>query len=140
MSQNRITITIDPRLLAALDARGANRSQVVTTSAERYIALLRIVLREMNDLFSPGERALIRDALNGVMFADAISPQLVDAEISDALNGLSEKWGVNPSELRAKLAELTVAQKYALVDAVERWWRTGASSEDDKARDPRGEF
>lgn len=140
MPQDRITITIDPRLLAALDARGANRSQVVAASIERYIALLRIVLRELNNLFTPDERALIRDALNGTLFADAISPQLVDAEITDSLNSLSEKWGVNPAEMRAKLAALTVAQKYALVDAVERWWRNDATSKDKLRRDPKGEF
>jgi hypothetical protein len=140
MTQSRITITASPQLLAALDARNEMRSQSVATIVDRYATLMRVITREINEVFGPGERALIRDALNGTAFLDSISPQLVDAEISDALPELAGKWDVDAEAMRGKLGALGVAQKYALVDAVERWWRNDAASEDDKKRDPRGEF
>ncbi len=140
MTQSRITITASPQLLAALDARNEMRSQAVAAIVDRYATLMRVMTREINETFDPSERALVRDALNGTAFLDSISPQLVDAEISDALPELAGKWGVDAEAMRGKLGALGVARKYALVDAVERWWRNDAASEDDKKRDPRGEF
>lgn len=68
---------------------------------------------------------LLRDAWSSTRWtADAI--QLVDHQIVDAirLDGLAEKWDVDGTRLVETIRTWSYAQRVAVVDEVERWFRT----------------
>lgn len=125
-----ITVRLTPPVFAELEARaGDERGEGLPTVAQvaisRYIEICR---REAPDLAEP-EWNLIRDSLNGVWLTEELggpsSVAFITAEIEDSirLNKYDEKHGVDAKKLRAKMATWTYANKVAIVDAVERWWR-----------------
>lgn len=118
---NRNPITFRPGPLAsALEARGANAAEVVRRDLARYYQLLERELRWVR--LSEPEASLICDALNGSFIDD---PQGLEAEIADAcdLDGLHTKWGVDRDALLTSIRSWTYAQRAAVLDAVERYWR-----------------
>jgi len=86
---------------------------------ERYYALLPAALEEVASIFTLAEKIALCDVANGVLWETAGVP-LVWTEVADADRGQVEQWGVNREVLVDKVKSLTIAQTYALVDALER--------------------
>lgn len=101
--------------------------------------------------FSRAEKALILDALNGIIFDEATQDlNLVDVftgrqiqpglggqiahEVLGAIegDGLDKKWSVDGAALVAKLEALDKAEALALARAVRAWWdRVGGGEQPD---------
>lgn len=131
----RANETVSRPLVERAGSFGGNVSEVAKTDLARYRTLLRMgqVRLVSENVLEDNEQALILDALNGVLLGE--HPQLLAANISDAisLDGLDEKWEVYG--LKEKLAGLTPLECAAVVDAAERFWARVLSGED---LDPRG--
>lgn len=125
MAKTITTILLTDELIAATRLRGT-RSEIVRRDLSRYYGLLARAKQELQPMFSVDELSLIAEALNGSLLTDERIGHDLLADVSDAvrLNGLAEKWNVNGPALIAKVRELRDdARGYALVDAVEIWWR-----------------
>ena len=109
-------------IVAQLEARG-EKSGVNRDSLDRYFALLDIGRAALRDRFTEGEIALILNASNGTRYQPWSIPHM-GAGIEDAvhLDHLDEKWSVNGPALISKLRALTTAERFALVNAAERFW------------------
>jgi hypothetical protein len=107
--------------LAARNVPGQlSQAQVCQRDLGRYYDSLMLALASV-ELTAP-EAGLIVDALNGTLI-DLTAAQMLAAEIEDALaDGLAAKWGIDGPALVAKLASLTLTQRLAICDAVERFW------------------
>lgn len=80
-----------------------------------------------------GEASLIVDALNSTL----LEPQTYRylwAEVSDSLDELTEKWGVDGPRLVEKLRGLPPGATMAVVDAAERFWRLPDGSTPERLR------
>jgi hypothetical protein len=134
MPVEKYSISLMPDIAAAVALRSGERSTTINRSLDRYFAILDAARRRLAVLLDDQEMGLILDVLNGTLFAEPFSIQLVEHEIADALTerdllgeGYAEKWKVIGPELVGKLLGLTYPEQVALVDAVERWWnRVGA--------------
>ncbi len=130
MPVSKFSISLFSDAVAEIEKREGDRSSIVNTSLERYFAILSRARRRLADLLSDQEMGLILDVLNGTLFSDTISLQLVYGEIEDSLpDGYAEKWEVDGPALVEKLRTLTYPENVALVDAVERWWSRVAAGE-----------
>lgn len=111
-----------PHLAARVDVDdNAHASQVAQRDLGRYYELMTLALASINLVVN--EAALIADALNGTII-DVQTAQMLAYEIQDALDdGLAEKWGLDGQELVHKVAHWSLAQRLAVCDAVERFWR-----------------
>ena len=126
--------TIDDALITQIETRaraGASRSEVVETALNSYFLILADARRTLKATLTGEELYLICDALNGTLI-DAMWIKHLRAEIIDAIeiNGLDEKWKVDRHALDKKLARLTLAESFALADAVRTFWRKVATGED----------
>lgn len=99
----------------------------------RYYALLARELGKGMTLFTHNEACLIADVCGSVTWEPAAIP-LMWAEIQDAIvnNGLAVRWDVNGALLVQKLQRLSTIQKYALIDAVERFWLLDESDDTER--------
>ena len=123
MPVTKLSISLPPDLVAELDARGDERSSTLSRTIERYLALLAASRRRLAELLTDQEVGLICDILNGTLFAEPFSVQMLDREVADSLiDGYAEKWAVDGPALVEKLRGLTYIDQMAMVDAVERWW------------------
>ena len=130
MPVTKLSISLPPDLVAALDERGDERSGTLARHVARYLAILDGSRRRLAGLLSDSEIGLILDVLNGTRFADTISITMVHAEVEDSLeDGYAEKWECDGPALVTKLRALSYADSAALVDAVERWWNRVAAGE-----------
>lgn len=139
MTYTRHAVSLSPQAAAHIEARSTGsgrfagsigKSEVVSTSLERFDAILAYARRELAGLLSDAETAAILDSCNGTLFADSASIQLIWANVEDsAAGGIEAKWGIDATELSAKLRGLSYAESTALVDAIERWWRRVGSGE-----------
>ena len=126
-----ITVRLDAAAFAELEARtGDERGEGLPTVAQVAIGrYLEVCRREVPRDLSEGEWNLIRDSLNGVWLQEEMggpsSIAVIQAQIDDSmtLNGAARKWKVDGEVLLGKIAKWSYAQKVAVVDAVERWWR-----------------
>jgi hypothetical protein len=126
-----ISLQLDTAQAVALRQESdRDRSTIINRSLGRYFWLLDQARRRLAAELSDGEIGLILDALNGTMFAEPFSIQIVPVEIEDALpDGLAEKWEVDGPALVKKLEAMDYWHLVALVDAVERWWNRVAAGE-----------
>jgi len=131
-----ISITLDPAMIAELDARADNRSERITMDLTRYYRLLEEERSALRAHFLPAELCAIIDVQNGHWYAPRLSHHEITANIEDAcrLDGLAEKWSIDGPALGAKLTALDLWQITALADATERFWH--AVGEGDHQRDP----
>lgn len=88
----------------------------------RYYALLARALGAVQ--LTEAEASLLCDASNGTLWEPASIP-LLWAGVDDAirLHGVDRQWGVDGPALVARLRALDAGASWALVDAVERFWR-----------------
>jgi len=135
MSVSKFSVSLYPNVVEEIDRRldvvdAPNRSGVINKGLDRYFAVLDEERRALIDVLSDAEMGLILDVLNGTLFSESFSIQLVSREIRDSLvDGYAEKWNVDGPALVKKLVALTYPQCVALVDAVERWWNRVAAGE-----------
>jgi hypothetical protein len=89
---------------------------------ERYYHLL----HESMPALTVGEANAIADACNGWAAWDTPhTPDYLWVELDDAirLDGHDAKWGIG-ADFGQRLRALTAIQRYALVDAAERFWQS----------------
>jgi hypothetical protein len=125
MTVEKIPLSIAGDLLEQAALREPhNRSGSISAAMKRYFDLLKWQRRELKTMFSEGECGLILDSLNGTWLGDNLNIRLIPANIEGAIDmdRLDDKWSVDGDELKAKLASLSVAQLYAVADAVDVWW------------------
>lgn len=139
MAEKKTSVTLDPRILAEIDRRvefddASSRSAVIDRHMSRYFDMLARARRELRQLFTDGETALIVDTLNGTGFFDTMAIYMVRYEVADAIemDQLDRKWQVDADALLTKLANLTDAQSLALVDSVTLWWNRVGKGEQPK--------
>jgi hypothetical protein len=131
MPVTKTSISIQPDIAAAMQARGDNLSGAISQHLGRYLEALRRARAEIKPQFDGRELAMLCDVCNGTLF-EAHAIPLLYAEIEDSLSdGYAAKWEVDGPALVSKLRGLSYIQQAAIVDAVERWWN---------ADDPRPPF
>lgn len=132
----RFSITMPPDLVREIDARGEKRATTIQKHLRRYLFMLDMARRELVELITGDEMALIVDVLNGTLFADPYSVQILPVDIEDSLliDGYAEKWGVDGPALVEKLNRLDLRHLMALADAAERYWE-GAYKKNADPRD-----
>ena len=102
----------------AVNGHDENRSGRVNIICDRY---LQIVADESPD-WSIEKWSAVCDGLNGYWMADQISVRSAWAEIAD-FEGLGKKWGIDQEALAAEIRAMSTAQKVALIEIVERFWK-----------------
>jgi len=134
--REKLSITIEPEVLALIDARADNRSEQINGDLLRYYRLLAEARTSLRALLPPAELYAILDVQNGHWYAPRLSHHEITANVEDAcrLDGLADKWSIDGSALVAKLTALDLWQITALADATVRFWR--AVGEGDHGRDP----
>ncbi|WP_454859707.1 hypothetical protein [Promicromonospora soli] len=126
MPSPTVNFRATPPLDYYLQARAYDEDRTISAAARngllRYYRILDASLRGLS--LTEAEASLICDALNGVWLRDGGSEEMIWAEISDAISyeGLDTKWGVDGASLVGTVRGWTLAQKVAVVDAVERFW------------------
>jgi hypothetical protein len=92
---------------------------------ERYELLLSDARKDLQKKFDGSELSLLADCWNGTWFEPADSIRHISVEVADGieLDGLAAKWEVDPIRLVEKIIALSMLEKIALVDAVERFWQ-----------------
>lgn len=109
----------------------------LSTSLNRAIDRYREILRRARVDLTYAERDAVRDALRGwaaepaAMIAGGPALEVMDA-IED---GLAERHGVDGRALIEKLRALTFEQEVALVDSVERYWRSVSAAASARSAD-----
>jgi uncharacterized protein (DUF885 family) len=137
MTVSKFSISLQPDVAEKIQARrerfeakSIERSVVINKSLDRYFFILDQARRRLAELLTDGEIGLILDVLNGTLFAEPFSIQLVPAEIEDSFpDGYTQKWKVDGPALVMKLRGLSYAELVSLVDAVERWWNRVSAGE-----------
>lgn len=130
MPVERFSVSLPPGLADAMRRRNSALSSAVTSALVRYLHILATARNNLPEL-TADEKALILDACNGTLFADAISVRLLPAQIADAIDidHLDRKWHVDGDALNAKLMATTYVERLALVDAVQIWWNRTATED-----------
>lgn len=121
-------IHIGPQLEAVIgatgDESGITTSKRVNVIGDRYAEILR--RERVEKLFSDAQWNALRDMLNGTICepAEVIRGSLNMGWEDSLEDGIAEKWDVDPAAMQQKLAALTYVQEVAIIEAVERWWRS----------------
>lgn len=114
--------------------------QAFTASTEeKYTAVLLLGIRNVNEMFpQPEERALIRDALNGILLLNTSGLWTVTENVIEAmrLDGLAQKWEVDEDSMRQRLHAMGAGERAALAESVSRWWDKVAEGDERDAREP----
>lgn len=125
---------VDDDMKAALERRardGESFSLVARTAVERYLTALELDLRSLRGVFTEAELCLMADAVNGVLYEAHTIPQLAgDVDDHIQLNQADTRFKVDGAALLEKLHRLTAGQTFALVDSLERFWRTPEAGAD----------
>lgn len=114
---------------ADLNQRGDALGLVAKRDLERYYTLLRDEFATLR--LTEAEASLLCDVCNGTIW-EPHTMRLLWAQIADAEPELFEKWGVDQAPFISRLRQLTPGQTFAIVDAIERFWR--APNEPDRLR------
>ncbi len=96
----------------------------------RYLYLLELGTAGLETKFTASELSLMCDVCNGTWWQPAVTIQngiLYDCE--DTEPEIYEKWKVDRAPFLAKLRTLPVLEQFALVAAVERFWRRVSNDE-----------
>jgi len=115
-----IYLTDDVRALLRCPPRGP--SEAVGIVAERYAALLAPEKKRLDALFTAEEWNAMRNACNGTVWIPGSIRGGVLADIQDSIDDEITRFGANRPAIEKKLAGLTTAQQFALVEMIEEWW------------------
>lgn len=113
------------RLSRALaEQHGDISSHSINRSLDRYHEILR--RERVERIFSEAEWSALRDMLNGTLSepASMCAGSLAMGWADSLEDGIAEKWGLDAAEMAEKLRALTYPQELAVIEAVERWWRS----------------
>jgi hypothetical protein len=130
--KQKLSISLDERLLPELDARGEERSAVLSRDLARYYALLREARAQLRERLTPGELSAVIDVLNGHLFSpDILRGIEIWANVEDGcrLDGLDRKWEIDGAALVEKLKGLSLPEVHTLADATERFWHAVGAGE-----------
>lgn len=125
--------------MAALEARGDSPSASARLMLDRYLDTLARARKALRKRLTGEECGMLVDILNGTATQasghNLWHPPMLAAEVEDSLeDDYAEKWGCDGPALAQKLAALTPAEEFAIVDAVERFWLAHSRGE---RREPR---
>jgi hypothetical protein len=101
-----------------LDMRGdENLTRTLETAVQRYLSVIEHSLPGFTD----AEWCCVFDGLLGVWISDDSSVFAIGEEVAEAIDmdRLDSKWGVDGKEMKSRLAELSYAEKQALVEMTE---------------------
>lgn len=116
-----------------------NNAEGLSRQARSELVLWRAALRaELRRVqFTVGQLCCIADVLKSTMLDATISTggagmvyADVAYEFTCAAGSYGSKWGINESELLAKLAGIGPVADHALRDGMARWWADGHASTD----------
>lgn len=128
----RAVAPLDRELGARSDNPDGPLGTVVQAELGRWFRFLAVQLSTVR--LSREQALYLCDVLNGVLVDDSWlrdPGQLLAAEVEDAaIDGLGEKWGVDPAVLAAMCAGWHPAQAMAVLDAVARFWRADSAETD----------
>lgn len=98
-----------------------NISGTLEDAIDRYLAVIGHSVPE----FNIEEWCLIFDALLGVNVSDEVSVFVIGEEVAEAIDvdNLDKKWGVDGDKLRLRLGGLTYAEKQAIAEVMDSFWR-----------------
>lgn len=118
----RTSLYINPPIAAALEGVESVSGRIGAI-CDRYAETNRRA--RISTTFSAAQLNAFRDCCNGTWFEPA---QLIDgailANFEDSLiDGLAEKWDIDPTATIAKLRGLTYPDQVALVEDIETFWR-----------------
>lgn len=129
MARTNVQFRADDTAEAALTVRARpeeSPGMVAMRDLARYWRLVENELRTVT--LTVGEACLICDAVKGWCHDDVGvgSPAYLAAEVEDAIkyDGLAAKWEVDGPALLTRMWGWTYGQRWAVVDATERWWLT----------------
>lgn len=136
-SPQKLSLTIDPDVVAQVDARGEARSTTISQDLGRYYRLLADARARLRQLLTPNEIAAIVDIQNGHWYQQRLDAMEIVANVEDGcrLDGLDAKWEIDGKALVAKLEALDLLAVHALADATIRFWH--AVGDGDHSRDPK---
>jgi hypothetical protein len=98
-------------------------SNSMARAVDRLSAILEPSCKRLEQYFTEGEWNTMRNACSSTSWERANSVRHgVLANIEDSLDIELESYGVDRKTLEDKLKALTVAEQFALVDSLERWW------------------
>lgn len=131
MPSNMVSFRAPEPLYSHLRSRGQdqdakNPSTAAREMCERYVALMAAELRTVT--LTASEAAAICDVLNGTLF-DRLwlknrPGSLLAMELEEAAeDGIAEKWEIDLPALLRTVQGWNHAQGWAVLDAVERFWR-----------------
>ena len=123
---NRITFRASGDLLRALDTRsddGLSRNLTAKRDLERYYYIIDRAMPELTE----NEASLICDVMNGTINEPADAIRMLPVVLDDAGREYYEKWNVDKRRLLTNILLLPDSGKAAIIDAVERFWKGGAS-------------
>lgn len=113
------------------DASDAAASRIAQRDLGRYYEMLAGALASVG--LSEEEALFLVDILNGT-YIELMTAQMLPYEAEDAEPSYFEKWGIDRAVLLKKLHALTLAQRLAVCDAVERAWGNQYHQDDMRAR------
>lgn len=136
MARNTRTVSfsLDPDLVERIEARadqalGLNKSSRLQADLETYYSLLEYGLKQAQRVLTKAEAQAILDIQNSVgvesgRVAIYSANGGLEHRIQDAISmdGLAEKWGIDPAAIQAKLEGLRGAPTLALLDWAARMW------------------
>lgn len=99
-------------------------STAVAATIDRYGALLAPERKRLAAQFSEGEWNAMRNACNGTAWTGASIRGGVLANIQDSLDDEISMYGAVRADLESKLAALSPAQQFALVEMIEEFWES----------------
>jgi hypothetical protein len=97
---------------------------MVPTSVEQQLERYRSLLTAIRPTFSEEKAALLCDLFNGTLFEPwRWSVQLLPQEVEKAPLRYFEKWEVDKRAFVRVLEDLSLPEKAAVADAIERFWK-----------------
>jgi hypothetical protein len=138
MANEKVQFRPGPLLGALVERADAPNNDAISDVSRRdltrYYELLSYALLTVD--MSEGEAGLIVDAMNGtIMEPISVAAQMLHYSIDDSLeDGLAEKWEVDGPALVGKLQRMSLLQRAAVCDAVERFWANAYHVDNIRAR------
>lgn len=102
----------------ALSLFDDNRSGRINAICDRYLA----IVAKHTPVMTRGEWSAVCDVINGA-FLDARGIDLCWASVADSgPDGIGEKWGVDVDALANRIRAMSLAERVAMCECVERFW------------------
>lgn len=124
----KTSIYLTDELAKKLRAPKRGPSSAVSKTIDRYDVIISIESRKLSALFSESEWNAMRNACNGTWWEPAGTIRGgVLLNIQDSLDDEISMYGAVRDDLESKIAALSPAQQFALVEMIEEWWENHGS-------------